>query len=274
MNPPTAPKIKIVPAIIIACIASSLSTMLGIGGGVVMVPLLTLFAAMPIKRTAGTSLAVILLVVSIGVIAQEIRAPGDIRWEISACLAAGAVAGSFAGRWLNEKIPERIFRYIFCAVLIVVSIRLFGLVSFSTTLLGNGPASLGLGEIAYLVAMGLVAGIVSALFGLGGGIVAVPALALGFAYFQDNFISTRATSLGMILPTSLVGTVLHYRAGNVDLKVVGLMAPFAVVFAVLGVLVAYAVPTDALKVIFATLLAVAAVRLAISNPKKKSSRKS
>ena len=41
------------PAILIACVASLLSTMLGIGGGVVMVPLLTLFARTPIKRAAS-----------------------------------------------------------------------------------------------------------------------------------------------------------------------------------------------------------------------------
>lgn len=258
---------KVVPAILIACAASLLSTMLGIGGGVVMVPLLTLFAGMPIKRTAGTSLAVIFLVIAVGVVAQEIRAPGDIHWRVSLWLATGAVAGSFLGRRLNDAIPEKVFRYAFCLVLLVVSVRLFGLMPQTTALIAGDVDPAAPGHIAYLVGMGLLAGIVSALFGLGGGVVAVPALAVGFLFFHETFTATRATSLGMILPVSLVGTILHWRAGNVDLKLVGKMAPFAVVFAVGGVLVAYALPTGALKVIFAVLLLGAAARLAVSNPK-------
>ena len=74
----------------------------------------------------------------------------------------------------------------------------------------------------------------------------------------------------MILPTSLIGTVLHWRAGNVDLKLVARMAPFALVFAALGVMVAYEVPAATLKVIFGALLLGASIRLALKKPARKS----
>ena len=106
------------------------------------------------------------------------------------------------------------------------------------------------------------------LLGLGGGVIAVPALALAYAFFQVHFTATRATSLGMILPASLVGAFLHWKAGNVDLKLVGQMAPFALAFAVAGVLVAYAVPSDTLKVIFGVLLMIASTRLALQKVRK------
>jgi uncharacterized membrane protein YfcA len=257
-------------AIAIACVAALLSTMLGIGGGIVMVPLLTLFARMPIKRTAGTSLAVIFLVIVVGVIAQEIKQPGDIHWDVSLVLAAGALIGSFIGEWLNKKLPERVFRYILCAVLVLVGVRLVGLTPETSAFLGAHADLRNPLDIAYLSAIGLLAGIVSALFGLGGGIIAVPALALAYIFFQEHFTATRATSLGMILPTSLVGAFLHWKAGNVDLKLVGRMAPFALAFAVAGVLLAYAVPADILKVIFGVLLVLAAVRLALKKRDQKS----
>jgi uncharacterized protein len=257
-------------AIVIACVAALLSTMLGIGGGIVMVPLLTLFARMPIKRTAGTSLAVIFLVIVVGVIAQEVRQPGDIHWDVSLVLAAGALAGSFIGEWLNKKLPERVFRYALCAVLILVGLRMVGLTPATAAFLGAQVDFGNLVDIAYLAGIGLLAGVVSALFGLGGGIIAVPALALAYVFFQEHFTATRATSLGMILPTSLVGAILHWKAGNVDLKLVGRMAPFALAFAVAGVLLAYAVPGDVLKVIFGVLLVLAAIRLALKKREQKS----
>ena len=125
-------------AIVIACVAALLSTMLGIGGGVVMVPLLTLFARMPMKRTAGTSLGVIFLVICVGVIAQELKAPQDIHWDVSLVLAAGAFSGTFVGRWLNKKLPDKLFRYAFCVVLVIVGIRLLGLLPDTARKLSTG----------------------------------------------------------------------------------------------------------------------------------------
>jgi uncharacterized protein len=259
------------PAVVIgiACLASLLSTMLGIGGGIVMVPLLTMFAHMPIKRTAGTSLTVIFLGIVVGVIAQEFKAPGDIHWDVAMALAAGALIGSFIGQWLNQKLPERAFRYALCVVLILAAVRLVGLMPNTAAFLGADVDFRNPAHVGYLAGMGLLAGIVSSLFGLGGGIVAVPALALAFGFYQVEFTATRATSLAMILPTSLLGSYLHWKAGNVDMKLVGRMAPFSLAFAVAGVLMAYAVPGDVLKVIFGVLLVLAAVRLALKKREQK-----
>jgi uncharacterized membrane protein YfcA len=254
---------RIGPAILIACLAALLSTMLGIGGGVVMVPLLTLFARTPIKRAAGTSLAVIFPVIAVGLVVQLIKAPGDIHWPAALLLAAGGLSGAFIGRWLNERLPERVFRYAFCAVLLVVAVRLIGVLPQSDPFLRGELQAANPLDIAYLAGVGVFAGIVAALFGLGGGVVAVPALALAYGYFQQNFTAARATSLAMILPTSLLSAWLHWRRGNVEVRLVKRMAPFAVVFAVLGVLIAYAVPAQTLKVTFGVVLIAASMRLAL-----------
>lgn len=270
LDPPgdTPPRTGV--AIVIACLAALLSTMLGIGGGLVMVPLLTLFARMPIKRTTGTSLAVIFLVICVGVVAQEIREPGDIHWPVSLVLAAGALIGTFIGKWLNKRLPERAFRYAFCVLLVVASARLIGLWPNATPLLGADASLTSAVDLCYLGVVGLFAGIVAALFGVGGGVVVVPALAFAWALYQDDFAITRATSLGMILPTSLVAAALHWRAGNVSLPLVARMTPLALLFAVLGVLLAYVVPGGTLKLIFGVLLLAAATRLALQKVSKKS----
>lgn len=242
---------------------------LGVGGGIIMVPLLVFIARMPIKRAAGTSLAVIVMVIAVGLVAQLARAPEDIHWDVALLLTAGSLVGSFVGKWLNKVLPENVFRYAFCAVLVVVSVRLLELLPHSEPLLGETLDFAHAGSLAYLLAAGVAAGVASSLFGLGGGVVVIPALAIGYSYFHDHFTATRATSVAMVLPTSLLGAILHWRAGNVDRSVATRTVPVAVVGGVAGVLLAYVVPKDTLRYAFAVLMILAAVRLATARPAAK-----
>jgi uncharacterized membrane protein YfcA len=247
------------------------SSMLGIGGGAIMVPLLIILMRVPIKRAIGTSLAVIVLVICVGLAAQIVVRPEDIHWDVALLLTAGSVCGSFMGKWLNKVTNERVLSLLFAGVLVVIAIRLFGLLPEGRPLMGSEPGLADGGSVAFLVVIGLLAGIASSLFGLGGGIVVVPALALGYALFHDKFTATRATSLAMVLPTSLIGAILHWRAGNVDRYMVTRTTPLALVAAVAGVYLAYEVKADQLKLLFGVLMIIAAARLAIHRPSKKTS---
>lgn len=242
-------------------LAGLVSTMLGVGGGVVMVPLFALFGIMRVKRAAGTSLAVISVVITIGLIAQLLHEPGDIHWAAAGLLIAGALAGSFIGKWLHRVLPEMLFRYAFCVVLIVIAARLLGVLPETAPFVGETLLVSHPGHVIFLISVGLFAGIVASLFGLGGGVVAVPMLTLGFTYFHDAFTATRATSLVMILPTSVLGAALHWRDGNVDKPLTLRVTPFAAVAAVAGVQLAYLVPQDVLKTVFALLILAATLRL-------------
>lgn len=240
--------------------------MLGIGGGAIMVPLLIFLMRVPIKRAIGTSLAVIVLVCCVGLGAQVVLHPADIHWDVALVLAAGSVVGSFVGKWLNRITNEVVLSILFAVVLVVIAVRLFGLLPEGNALIDHAPGVTDAASVAFLVIAGVVAGIASAMFGLGGGIVAVPALALGFAFFHDDFTAARATSLAMVLPTSLSGAILHWRAGNVDRTMVVKTTPLALVAAIGGVLLAYEVPVTALKMLFGVLMIIAALRLALHRP--------
>lgn len=243
--------------------------MLGIGGGAIMVPLLIILMRVPIKRAIGTSLAVIVLVICVGVGAQVVIRPGDIHWDVALLLTAGSIGGSFMGKWLNKVTNERVLSLLFAGVLVVIAIRLFGLLPEGQPLMGPEPGLADGGSVAFLVSIGVLAGIASSLFGLGGGIVVVPALALGYGFFHDEFTHTRATSLAMVLPTSLIGAILHWRAGNVDRYMVTRTTPLALVAAIGGVLLAYVIDAKALKILFGVLMIIAAARLAMHRPAKK-----
>lgn len=269
-NPPATARNNLLLANVIVGLNAVASNMLGIGGGAIMVPLLIFVMKVPLKRAVGTSLAVIVMVIAVGLGAQVLLHPDDIHWDVAAVLVAGSLIGSFIGKWMNKVMPENVLRYAFAVVLMIVAVRMFGLLTTEPLLAGD----LNVHEfksIAFLAVAGVLAGIASALFGLGGGIVVVPALALGSGFFAGDILAARATSMAMVLPTSLIGAVLHNRAGNVDRAMVLKTTPLALVGAVAGVLLAYVAPVEWLKILFGVLMLVAAARLIFAGGKRDAS---
>lgn len=107
--------------------------------------------------------------------------------------------------------------------------------------------------------IGALAGVLAGLFGVGGGILFVPALALVLGLTQ---IHAEATSLLAILPTAFVGTWRHYRYGNADLRAAAWIGLASIGGVQLGVLAAEALPEHVLRKLFGVLLLVTAVQLA------------
>ncbi len=108
------------------------------------------------------------------------------------------------------------------------------------------------------VLIGFAAGLVSALFGIGGGVVMVPALALAVGLEMHRVVGT---SLGAMLPIILVAAARHYGAGNVDLKLAVLLAAGGVAGAFAGAALSNALPALALKRLFGALLLIVSVRM-------------
>lgn len=271
-TPSTDPikNVKTRDAVWISGVASTLSTMLGIGGGSVMVPLLGLISKVPLRRAAGSSLVVIVVVVGVGLSLKTYFAPEDIHWRVAAVLAGGAFIGAFIGRWLNTRLPESVFKYAFCGLLLLVSLRMLGLGMQSGSAFFDTIDMSRVDVWAMLGLVGLLAGITSAMFGIGGGIVFVPGMALVFDYFGDNFKAAGATSLAAMLPTVIIGSILHYRAKNIDKRLVLTMLPLSIIGAATGIFLAGEVQKDVLKKVFAILVILAAVRLSLQ---KNSSKK-
>lgn len=118
------------------------------------------------------------------------------------------------------------------------------------------------GTIALAAAIGLVAGGLAGLTGVGGGILFVPALVLVLG--QDH-LSAEATSLLAILPVAVLGAVRQRRYGNVRLRDAGIIALISPAGVIGGVVLANALPERVLRVGFSLLLVATAVRLALSS---------
>lgn len=101
------------------------------------------------------------------------------------------------------------------------------------------------------VVIGLVAGVVAGLLGVGGGALFVPALTIGLGLSQ---LDAEATSLLAIIPVAFVGAVRQRSHGNVDVRTGVVLGVVAVAGAVAGVAIANAVPERGLEVGFGLFL--------------------
>ena len=106
--------------------------------------------------------------------------------------------------------------------------------------------------------LGLFAGTLAATLGVGGGIIFVPVLASVFAFGQ---LEAQGTSLAIILPTAIIGTLIHARAGRVVWRVAYVTGGVGIVFALVGAQLAQAMDEDILSKVFAVVLAVLAIRM-------------
>ena len=104
---------------------------------------------------------------------------------------------------------------------------------------------------AVVALIGLGAGVLAGLFGVGGGILFVPTLVLALGLTQ---LHAQASSLLAILPTALVGTWRQQHYGNVDLRAAAVVGIASILGVEAGVLVAEALPDSALRRLFGLLL--------------------
>lgn len=111
-----------------------------------------------------------------------------------------------------------------------------------------------------LIACGLLAGIIGGMLGVGGGIVFVPALALIVGLSQ---VEAEATSLLAIIPVAVAAVWRQWKYGNVRMKDGLVVGALSVVGVLVGVVVANAVSGELLKIAFAALLFLVAIRMAL-----------
>jgi uncharacterized membrane protein YfcA len=233
-----------VPLVVIGLVAGFFSTLFGVGGGLVIVPLLLLVAHWDERPAMATSLAAIGVTALAGTILYALH--GKVDPSYAALVGLPAAVGAVAGTALQQRIRRRGLSLLFSLLLVGVAIELL----FS-------PPSLS-ESYALAVALGFAAGVLAGLFGVGGGILFVPTLlALGLSQFHAE-----ATSLMAILPTAAVGTWRQSRYGNVRWRSAGLLGISSIAGAEGGVLVATSLPEGVLRRLFAVFMLCVAAQLA------------
>jgi hypothetical protein len=237
----------------------TLSSLLGVGGGIFIVPLLTLAGLVgSVQEAAGTSLAAITFTSLSATIAYARRRAIDIRAGLS--LMPASLLGAWAGARLTSVIDSRWLAIAFAALLLYpIAMMLRGKTTSDVHEGHNGRMK---GTRANLVgaAIGLVAGLGSGLLGIGSGTIMVPSLAL---FLGLDILPAIATSLFVMVPSSAFAAFTHFQQGNVHAELAIPLIVGTVIGAQLGPFLGERIPRRRLRQLFGAVLLYAAVNMAL-----------
>ncbi|MEP6583874.1 MAG: sulfite exporter TauE/SafE family protein [Ginsengibacter sp.] len=126
---------------------------------------------------------------------------------------------------------------------------------------------MSLHAVVILIIIGLAAGIMGGLVGIGGGIVIVPALVYFLSFSQKE---AQGTSLGiLLLPIGILGVWQYYKAGYVDMRIVWLVAVGFLAGSYIGSKISLSLPQEMVKKIFAILMIAVAFKMLFIDKKAK-----
>ena len=236
--------------VVVGILAGFLSGLFGVGGGILIVPGLVLVARMDQRMAHGTSLAGVLPIAASSLVTYW--AHDHIDWPVVLFLAIGAVAGAILGTKLLHVLPHRTLGIAFSVLLLASAARLF--LSDS----GTGRHELDVLMAVSLIVVGVLTGILAGLLGVGGGIIMVPAMMM---FFGIPPVIAKGTSLGVIIPTSIMGTWRNRTKKNVDFRAAAIVGIAGVLAAIGGGTLSAHMSDTLSNVLFAILLTVVAVRL-------------
>ncbi|CAN5525404.1 hypothetical protein BH10CYA1_BH10CYA1_32280 [soil metagenome] len=241
-------EITIILFVLLGLLAGSLSGLLGIGGGVILVPSLVLVFGYSQHMAQGTTL--VLMIPPIGLLAAwNYYKKGGVDLRIAALLCFGFAFGGLVGARLSGLISGATLSHVFAVTLILIAVKmLFGCRNNKDDADATERYPLNCKNGCVLVVVGLSAGIISGLLGIGGGIIIVPALVFLFGLPQR--VAQGTTVMLMVPPIGLLAAREYFQQGNVDLAAGGLICAGFFIGAFFGSKLATAVPTYALSKVF------------------------
>ncbi|MEJ2638537.1 MAG: sulfite exporter TauE/SafE family protein [Desulfosarcinaceae bacterium] len=251
---------------LVGAVAGVLAGLLGIGGGLVIVPLLVFcFSLQGVAGTVimhlalGTSLASIIFTAVSSSMAHHRR--GAVHWDVVRRIVAGILLGTFLGTCLAARISTAVLKLLFVIFLYYVATQM--IINRKPKPSRQLPGALG------MFGIGNIIGAISSLVGIGGGSLSVPFMVWCNLSMHDA-IGT-ASAIGF--PIAIAGTVGYIvnGLGVADLPRLSLgyvyipallgIVCISVLTAPLGARLAHSLPVDRLKKIFALLLYVVATRM-------------
>ncbi|MBI5068583.1 MAG: sulfite exporter TauE/SafE family protein [Deltaproteobacteria bacterium] len=193
-------------AFAIGLAAGAFGGLMGVGGGLITIPLLVRFFGLRQQAAHGTSLVALVFTGAGGALAYAVR--GTVDPLAAALMASTAVWTAPVGARHAHALPERSLRRWFALfVLVVVAALLL------RPLLAGEPHPVSLAvKVPVLLATGLFTGYLVGMMGVGGGVVMVPAMVLLVGFTQ---VQAQGSSLLAMVPAGAAGAATHWRLGNV-----------------------------------------------------------
>lgn len=259
--------------------AGIIGAMVGVGGGFIAVPIMTLFIGLPPQLIIGTSLTMTFFTALSSTLFLWKQKRIDVKtgWKFALATFPGAVIGSHLASFFSA----RGFNIAFGCLMLMISLLMWKRREPDDILVGfkEIPQKKGRGTVQRVIidAWGLVyryqfniylgivfsflVGFISSVMGIGGGIIHVPLLVMAMK-FPPHIAA--ATSLFILAWSSLVGAATHFYLGHIYLPYAAALALGGLLGAQLGVRIASRLQGGEMVKIFSVVMAVVGIRLILS----------
>ncbi len=234
--------------------AGLLGSIIGLGGGIIIVPVLTFFGFSPALAASNSIFAVFS-----NAIASSISYAKQRRIEYSIGLKLGllSIPGTVVGAFISSEITPSIFKILFALILISASIYIF-----SKRKIEQKNYNLSKQIMILAIGASFVAGIISGLFGVGGGIIFVPLMVVAMGLSMKN---AAPTSQFILLFASGSALVTHTILGHPDFYQALLLATGAFVGGLVGARLSLEIKENSLKILISLVMIAVAVKLFIDS---------
>jgi len=232
--------------------------MLGIGGGLLAIPLLGLTLGMDQQMAQGTSLIMVLPAVLLTL--RKYNQRWRIDFRAAAAGACSAIFFTWVGARLALGIDSRLLRIVYAIFVLFVALFYFYQSYRGTSKSRHVSARREPGDYhrGWFALLGVMAGLAGGVFGVGGSVLAVPVLTTVFRLSQ---VGAQAIALSMIVPGTFVALITYTVHGQTNWLAGVPLALGSIMFVPYGVRMAYALPEARLKLMFACMLLVIMVLL-------------
>jgi len=234
--------------------AGLLGSIIGLGGGIIIVPVLTFFGFSPALAASNSIFAVFS-----NAIASSISYAKQRRIEYSIGLKLGllSIPGTIVGAFVSSEITPSIFKILFALILISASIYIF-----SKRKIEQKNYNLSKQIMILAIGASFFAGIISGLFGIGGGIIFVPLMVVAMGLSMKN---AAPTSQFILLFASASALATHTILGHPDFYQALLLAIGAFVGGLVGARLSLEIKENSLKILISIVMIAVAVKLFIDS---------
>lgn len=246
---------------LIGFFAGSFGGLVGLGGGVIMVPLMDGILKLPQLKAHGTSLVALVFTGITGAVTYALR--GNVDVMASVLLASTAIFTARAGARYANALPEWKLKKYFGIFMLLITILLL-MKPYLLSNAGAGEVQIWV-KVIVLMLTGVVTGFLSGMMGVGGGTIMVPAMVLLAGFTQHT---AQGSSLLAMVPSGGVGAHTHWRLGNVDTKVLTGLIPGILIGTFLGSNLAHYISEDTLRIVFAAVLVWTGIRYLRASARK------
>jgi len=234
----------------IGCAAGLLGGFFGVGGGIILVPLLV-WVGLGRHQAHATSLASFIIIAAAGALSFGVSGAIDVGFGV--IIGVGGIVGSVVGASLMHRMSVRNLAIVFGLVLLLAALRMVAGAEPLHASTGFDTTSL----VLVAVGIGLVSGLFAGLAGIGGGVVIVPAGV--FLLSLDQHVA-QGTSLLAIVLTAVAGSVVNLRNKRVRLNDSFIIGAGGVAGSLIGSRLALGIEGRTLSLLFGFLVLFVAIR--------------